>query len=169
MKAQSAIEYLTVYGWALVALLVVLSALYMSGILKLQTVAPRECVFIPGFECVDFKLTGGPADTLDLKLVNNLGFKIKIMDMNVSSKTGGSAGSGSVFFVPAYVNPPQIVDNGETENIRVDLATAVAVGSYHKFSVNISYINCETTPTPGTCAGLGSTHFISGRVYAPAE
>ncbi|MEW6329120.1 MAG: hypothetical protein AB1468_03305 [Candidatus Micrarchaeota archaeon] len=53
-KAQSAMEFLMTYGWALLVLIVIFSALYISGVFRPQTVS--RCSFGPEFACVSFSI-----------------------------------------------------------------------------------------------------------------
>ncbi len=177
MKAQSAIEYLTVYGWALVALLVVLSALYLSGILKFQSALPRECVFQPGIKCVDYKLQHTPLgvpEFLWLRLTNNFGFKIKITGINARGADGETSDSSYIDVTdPPAATPPVTIENGDSRYILLEFDDPAdyPYGAHQKFSVNVTYINCETTSDASACPddGSGSKHVIYGRVYTVSE
>jgi|GEM_PF-1557218 len=55
-KGQAAMEFLMTYGWALVVVLVTLSALAFFGVLTPSGVLPETCFLGPGFACDDFKI-----------------------------------------------------------------------------------------------------------------
>jgi len=56
-KAQTAMEYLTTYGWAILIMIVVVAVLFYLGVLSPQT--PTYCNFPAGFSCVSYQLSAG--------------------------------------------------------------------------------------------------------------
>lgn len=56
MKLQSAIEYITTYGWAILVLAIVLSALYMLGVFNNNSFAPNVCSFPANIGCISANL-----------------------------------------------------------------------------------------------------------------
>ncbi len=50
-KAQSAMEYLMTYGWAILIIAVVLSVLFSLGIFNQSNVSGSECIESPGYLC----------------------------------------------------------------------------------------------------------------------
>ena len=50
-KSQSAMEYLMTYGWAIVAIAVVIGVLYSLGVFRLGTSGGTGCTVIEGFSC----------------------------------------------------------------------------------------------------------------------
>lgn len=169
-KAQTAIEYLTIFGWALLALLVVLSALYMSGILKFQSVLPRECAFQPGVECTDFRLIPTQTcgfvicDRIDLTLKNRFGFAIKAGIPTGVSSTGVASISCGVAIVPTKTEP----DQSFTRAVCF-LSGTMTAGAYQRYYVNITYVNCETASNPATCVGDGSSYVNLGYANSYVE
>ncbi|MBW2976227.1 hypothetical protein KY347_02155 [Candidatus Woesearchaeota archaeon] len=87
-KSQVALEFLTTYGWAILVILIMISALSYFGILSPSKLLPERCSFGSEFICEDFAL-----DTLDnpkegvfrLKLTNNIGETITIDSIVVES------------------------------------------------------------------------------------
>jgi len=68
-KAQSAMEYLMTYGWAILVVLIALGALFYLGVFSPKT--PNSCVGVAPISCTDVKATGsasGGSDTLILTL-----------------------------------------------------------------------------------------------------
>ena len=51
MKAQSAMEYLMTYGWAILIIAVVLAALFELGVFNGSNLAPQACIAQAGFVC----------------------------------------------------------------------------------------------------------------------
>jgi len=69
-RGQAAIEFLMTYGWALLIILVAISALVYFGILNADRFLPERCDLPTGIACLSFKLTD---DDLTLVIQNNLG------------------------------------------------------------------------------------------------
>lgn len=66
-KAQSAMEYLITYGWAILILGVVLAALYALGVLNPGTYSTQECVLSSGFACLSYTMNSMGVLTLNLQ------------------------------------------------------------------------------------------------------
>jgi len=64
-KAQSAMEYLMTYGWAILVVLIALGALFYLGVFNPKT--PNACTITAPFSCQDVKgVTGANGLTLRL-------------------------------------------------------------------------------------------------------
>ena len=83
-KSQAALEYLSTYVWAFVAISVTLGALYYFGILDFGKYLPQECIFTSQFKCLDFSLNSNPSE-VRLKLVNNLGEDITVTSLAITN------------------------------------------------------------------------------------
>ncbi len=57
MAAQSAMEYLMTYGWAILIIAVVLAALFELGVFNGSNLAPQACITQAGFTCTNFVYT----------------------------------------------------------------------------------------------------------------
>jgi hypothetical protein len=130
LRAQSSLEYLMTYGWALIILVAVLSILYSLGIFDPQQYMNEECLFQPSLQCKSMSLkTNG---NFELKLSNGLGYTINNVraDVNVLS-TGESVQS-----------TPQ-TSVGPNENIVVAASLkntgTFRVGKIEKVKLTITY------------------------------
>jgi hypothetical protein len=123
-KSQSAIEFLTTWGWALLMILLIIVALGYLGLFSAWSYLPDECYLPAGIQCVAYKATHSGV-TIVLK--NKMGYKIN--DVSVKVQNCGE-GTG-----------PQEIENGQigTYNATCDIET-------HNFKgwFNISYILTET-------------------------
>ena len=54
MELQSAIEYLTSYGWMLLIVAALLSALYALGVFSAQKSGGSQCIIQNGLSCTNF-------------------------------------------------------------------------------------------------------------------
>ncbi len=57
LAAQSAMEYLMTYGWAILIIAVVLAALFELGVFNGSNLAPQGCIAQAGFTCTNFVYT----------------------------------------------------------------------------------------------------------------
>ena len=69
-KSQAAIEFLSTYAWAFIALVVTIGALYYFGVFDFGRYLPQKCVFPSQFKCSDFRLQ---PSVVRVRLVNNIG------------------------------------------------------------------------------------------------
>jgi len=63
-------EFLMTYGWAILVVLIAISALAYFGVLSPQKFLPKSCTVSPGFSCEDMKVT---TNSVDLILRNGQG------------------------------------------------------------------------------------------------
>jgi len=80
-KAQAAMEFLMTYGWAILVVLIVISALAYFGVLNPQQFLPQKCQFSTGIVCVDKQLKSG--GELNLRLSNGLGNAVDITGLKI--------------------------------------------------------------------------------------
>jgi hypothetical protein len=160
-KGQAMMEYLVTYGWALLALLIVVAVLLSSGVFSPNSFATQECTFQPDLPCSPFILyaASGTDATLQFTLQNNLGFPINITQVNYTATNLG--------------------DDGTVTHTRV-LLMSVGQGKNASFTqtfpgprqpqardfksvyVSISYMNCKSRP----CSG---PYVTSGRISTFVE
>ena len=86
-KSQAALEFLTTYAWAFIAISVTLGALYYSGVFDFGKYLPQKCTFPSQFECLDFSLGTAAAK---IRLVNNLGEDICVTSLEMVSDVDSS-------------------------------------------------------------------------------
>ena len=100
-KSQSALEFLTTYGWAFLILLVMISALAYFGILNPSKILPNSCTLGSEFYCMDYTLQSASPGTLRLKLKSNAASLINVSNISLTSNSvtpfacsGGGTGTG---------------------------------------------------------------------------
>ncbi|MEM3690294.1 MAG: hypothetical protein QXZ40_01015, partial [Candidatus Micrarchaeia archaeon] len=86
-KGQSALEYLITYGWALVALAVIILLLYYLGVFNPTMWVPtkNEAVGLSVFGVTDFSVKGDGSITL--YLVNNAQTSVNITDIKIKDSS----------------------------------------------------------------------------------
>ncbi|MFO8016940.1 MAG: hypothetical protein R6U32_07610 [Candidatus Woesearchaeota archaeon] len=106
-RAQAAMEFLMTYGWAVLAVLIIIAALNYFGVLNPQRLLPDKCVFTSGVECRDMvaysdgylfggeflNLTDSEGNKADIKslsfdLVNGLGETVYVRNISISGEGG---------------------------------------------------------------------------------
>ncbi|MEK6943302.1 MAG: hypothetical protein AABX00_04530 [Nanoarchaeota archaeon] len=137
-KAQSALEFLTTYGWAFLIILIMIGALAYFGILSPSRLLPNRCNFGSEWGCVDYQVASGTS-TVRLRLKNNLGEPITINNIAV-----GTEGTTSLFCTTTTPIPPiTSIRSGEARDITFTVcglaAAGILQGEKAKINVTIDY------------------------------
>jgi len=90
-KAQSAMEYLMTYGWAILIIAVVLGALFSLGVFSGASLLGTTCIASSGYLCTGLVLHGG---TLSFNFGQSTG--VNWLTANVFYLSSGSAAPSSV-------------------------------------------------------------------------
>jgi hypothetical protein len=97
MKLQSAIEFLTTYGWALLIIAIMLLALFSSGILSSSTYAAQKCIVSSSFSCISFFISSN--GLLTINLLQSLGESISVTALGCNQ-------NGTFTHMQQPYNPP---------------------------------------------------------------
>jgi|GEM_PF-570216 len=162
-KAQAAMEFLMTYGWAILVVLVAISALAYFGVLDMKFLTRNSCTLPVGLSCLDhrvytYDLFGTKYNGLEINLKNNLGQEIQV----------------TAFDTEVFNNKHQILDvklaNGEKtsspNNIVVMDLTNIGNGGEKMNSGDKYSIEFKLTHT-NTATGL--THVEKGTVSGKVE
>ncbi len=123
-KAQSAMEYLMTYGWAILIIAVVLAALDFLGVFNGNTFVGSSCLATPGYLC------SNPVMTANANGPNLLSF-------NFEQDTGQTIYDVS-FACSASSNSSTGMPNANTANVFQFATSAISSGS----QLNISGMQC---------------------------
>ncbi|MBL7050897.1 hypothetical protein ISS04_01910 [Candidatus Woesearchaeota archaeon] len=82
-KAQAAMEFLMTYGWAILVVLIAISALAYFGVLNPSRFLPESCTLVPGMSCIDFKADGA-TNTTTIVIQNGMGQDLNVFKINMS-------------------------------------------------------------------------------------
>jgi hypothetical protein len=158
MKGQAAIEFMTTYGWAILALLLVFGVLITSGALTPNYLVSEECTFGTSIQCntAMFNSPTGATTSFNLQLFNGFPYKIKIKGVSVQTQDGSKQIS--------WTGPKEIeIESGTNTTLTgVVSGTKFPVGSVKRFWGNITYVSCA--PEVGGCTE--AEHYITGRITA---
>jgi len=89
-KSQSALEFLTTYGWAFLVIIIMIGSLAYFGILSPSKLLPNRCNFGSEFQCLDYRITSAtatPPNEFRIQLKNNLGKPITVSALLVGSES----------------------------------------------------------------------------------
>ena len=150
MKAQTAMEYLMTYGWAILIVIIVGAALYALGIFNPATYTQSTATGFQGFQIPSggWQFVGSTG-MLTLKTKNMAGSNIEI-----TSVQGTYAGEIATNTTASGTFAP-----GTEYIILVDFAATAATGAAYSIPVSISYTNLDTAlnfTSAGTVTGTVS-------------
>ncbi len=176
-KGQVAMEYLATYGWALLAMFLVIAFLVGSGIFNPNRFVSEECTFSPNLPCGSFFIAKAvPSDpndrqmTIRFNLTNAMGFPIFIRAN--TAKVDGIEQKCDIYLPanPCYGQPGIYLQQGNTtgDGSGASIIPGLSVGytSPNKVTVelkrvymSITFRNCQdlpldksgATPALGTC------------------
>ena len=152
-KAQSAMEYLMTYGWAILIVIIVAAALYALGIFNPATYTQSTAVGFQGFQIPS---GGWQVDSTDVTIVlrNMGGSNINITDITATfAGTTTSAVSPSLPLGNGTLTP----DEQKTYTLSGGTFAGPSSGASYSVSVEITYDNLDSTLT-----GFKSTGTITG-------
>lgn len=154
MKGQAAIEYLMTYGWALLALVIVVAVLLSSGLFSPDYLISEECSFGNSLPCNFALFNEGPSTKVIMEIFNGYPYEIKILEIHVQTQDGTQTFTG----FPSNVQLP----SGASESFEAKLSgDAIPEGNTKRFIGNITYISCAPELGP-ECSE--NEHLISGRI-----
>ncbi|MFH1376138.1 MAG: hypothetical protein ABIH25_00725 [Candidatus Woesearchaeota archaeon] len=79
-RGQAAMEFLMSYGWAILVVLVAISALAYFGVLDPNNSLPETCILFPGLGCDDYKVD---SNGVTLVITNGLGKDLESFSITV--------------------------------------------------------------------------------------
>jgi hypothetical protein len=164
-KGQAAMEYLMTYGWALLALVIVIIALMATGAFNPSYLIAEECTLQPDLSCGGHLLyldTGG-TPILKFRVNNGLGYNIRISDIMVTTS------DGTVY--DAYsLNPSSVeIEQGTSVDVEMELGGLTAIkGETERLKVSLTYVSCAPEVNYD-CDSSGPEHIVSGRIVARTE
>ncbi len=139
-KSQFALEFIATYGWAIMVILIMFSALSYFGVLNPSKILPSRCNLGLEFHCIDHLITYGSDGTdgvFKIKLRNSLGQAVAISSVELSSETETQF---TCTTLPAYPDPWK---SGETIDLIWGACNPKAVGfpagEKAKISLTVSY------------------------------
>jgi hypothetical protein len=154
-KAQSAMEFLMTYGWAILIMLVVISVLFYVGVFSPEGSVPESCVMPAGFSCKDYVISDG---YLSLDLGQATGKTVLITSIACTAKPGEPT-NPTVVNITINNGRHEIVANGDIPCFLQDGITQTGNGDAYRGKVIFIYQEVET----------GIWHVAEGEVSSPKK
>ncbi|QLJ52402.1 MAG: hypothetical protein Sv326_0227 [Candidatus Fermentimicrarchaeum limneticum] len=177
-RAQTAVEFLTTYGWVLVGLIILLAVLLYYGAFDPLRFVPRQCTFEPGLPCTSHKLeinqTTGTIRVIT-QLSNDLGYDISLPDgaMLIQVENIGKPGKNT-YVGNCSPKAPYIIKKGGSFTCIVEIPDKEVIpqmGKNVRLQADLVYRNCLTDPNylqTGNCT-LASNYTSEGTAVTPVE
>ncbi|MCL5239467.1 MAG: hypothetical protein M1286_03285 [Candidatus Marsarchaeota archaeon] len=127
-RSQSAIEYLVTYGWAILAVVIVLAALYSLNIFNPGSVLPSQCILPAGLSCTSVSIASNGLAQINLLQATLTPINLTAYGCNLNS---------TVAHMQIPLNPP-------TNQIRMQ------IGGNYSFTVQCYGGNSAYSAVPGT-------------------
>lgn len=144
------------YGWAILALVIIIGILISTGALSPTYLISEECSLGSNLPC-DFALYNSGGNTsIALGLHDGFAYKIRITKVQIYSRADSTEFSG--FSVPATM------DSGGNTTFVGSLGSQLPANSIARFVANITYVSCapEVVVPPNDCSD--SNHTVVGRI-----
>lgn len=141
-KSQVAMEFLSTYGWALLAMLVAIGALVYFRVFDVSMLLPEKCTLSNNIGCEDFKLNQNSAF---LFLRNNNPNTINMTSINVTSvdNFGSTVSCKYQIFAPnptEFLDLPTMINRGDAATVNCTFSSNVyPVGSKWKSKITIAF------------------------------
>ncbi len=145
-KAQEAMEFLTTYAWAILAMGIAIGALFYFGAFDMSKFSTSKCAFTNQFGCEDFILQ---SDKVKLRMKNNLGKEIYVTSLAVRSENDKSFSCEA--FYPFYWS------KDSQKNITVFACSGNSYEPSEKVELRVEmryYATDSKSKTPHTIQGL---------------
>jgi hypothetical protein len=155
-KGQAAVEYLTTYGWAILALVIILAVLLSSGLLSPNAALSEECSFGSNLPCSFALYDDSGTSKILLRLFNGFSYKVKVLSIDLKGE------DGTAFAWTGSDVPPFEVESGGNVTLAGTFGQNLPIGSVKRFTGNLTYVSCASEISTTDCST--SQHSITGRV-----
>jgi len=148
IKAQSAMEYLMTYGWAILIISVVLGALYMMGLFNPSTFISSQCIFPAEFSCLNSYMSSSGILSVNIEQSSSSPINITAIGCNTNATTSNMVQESPAVYVP--------IGSNVTFNIQCYSAGSPysgTVGSVFHGYILLNYTNTQTG-FPHTTVGI---------------
>lgn len=155
LPAQSAMEFMMTYGWAVLVMVGVISVLFYLGVMNPREQAPNLCTMPASFNCYGFKVSSNGTDytgRLTLDLTQATGHTVNVTEIACDARED-----------PSFTTIGTRIYNGDHESMTVTCykssGASPDVGEYYKGDLHVRYLDENT----------GVTHRIVGSITYRVE
>ncbi|MEM2948890.1 MAG: hypothetical protein QXT05_00660 [Candidatus Bilamarchaeaceae archaeon] len=155
MKGQSTAEYITTYGWALFALVVVITIILGSGMLTPNFLISERCELGTNLQCRAAVYNTDDQTKISLELLNGFAYRIRIVSVEVFRSDGTTSFNG--------LSREVTIESGDKETFIGSFSEGqLPSNELEQFTVRVKYASCAPELGPG----CGDNHTITGRIIA---
>ena len=140
MPIQSTVEFLTVYGWAILVVVIAAVLLFVFALAP-ANIPPYSCTISSGISCKAILINSNTITESSLLLSNSQEYPVENVMISINA---GNAGSASVTCIPDYVLP------GGSILCSLILSGSAAGGHTESGSINLTAYTC--TEVSGSCS-----------------
>lgn len=163
LRAQSAMEYLMTYGWAILIISVVLGALFSIGVFSGTSLLGTSCISSPGFYCTSMSYSHTTGNLI-VTLGQNTGTSWAQVAFAYAPQ-GTAAGTGATAGVPNTILFGSIgaMSSGYSTSINLPVsAVNTIVGTSTSGSIWACYVLTGTITTAGTgaCNSASTVYYV---------
>ncbi len=154
-RAQSAMEYLITYGWAILIIAIALGVLFELGLFNPSSFVSTSCIFPADFSCIYSTLTG--SGTLTINMEQSTSSPINITAVGCNSNASLTHMVSFPSGIPLQIGDNVTISGNSTEALQCYTNNTVFTGKpgalFHGYVI-INYTDIQT----------GFPHTISGTV-----
>ncbi len=157
LKGQAAIEYLMTYGWAILALVIVIGVLISTGALSPNYLITEECTLSTNFPCLGAVTTTSSGSNIALRISNGFAYKVKITKVQIYDRANAQK--------QITIATPEEIESGAEKIFSGKFIETIPMNSIGKFGMNVTYESCAPELADATgCSG--SPHTVVGVLTA---
>ena len=152
--AQTALEFVTTYGWAMliIAIVIAILAVYVGPRVNASKI-PFQCNIQPGIPCTGATLLGYNSTVGGLRyfisITNNLGLPILFASKSIRISVDNIGSTGTSNYI-GICRPSEVYPGGIAIcNVTIPGSVEPSIGSDVRVNFNLSYSICQS----GTCTG----------------
>lgn len=157
-KGQSAVEYVTTYGWAIFALVFVIAVLFGSGMLSSNFFIQEKCELGANMPCRLAMYNDASGQTkVSFEMLNGFAYPIKITKVELLLPEEKVTATG--------LKDNLAMDSGANASLQGVFPTKVADNSLKQLTITVTYVSCA--PELGGCTDPAiSSHTVTGTSIA---
>lgn len=138
-RAQSAMEYLTTYGWAILIIAALMAVLYSLNLFNPSSFAPSVCLFPADFSCISTTLSTSGTLSINIQQATSTSINVTAIGCN----------AGGTYTNMTALSPADFIDIGGNMTFTLSCYSGGAVvsgraGTLYEGYVVLNYTNLQT-------------------------
>jgi len=156
MKGQSAVEYITTYGWALLALVIVVAIILGTGVFTPDFFISEKCELGTNIPCQAAVYNSGGETRIAVEILNGFPYEIELRSLDIELVDGSASFTG----FPGGVS----LQSGQNRTFQGVLSgTTLADNALKQLTLRAIYVSCA--PELGESCST-TEHTLTGKIIA---